>query len=184
MEKDIFRQDYYRLRGKWAYLYLPSDILFRHNIRFVLYFRKYKEAKTALGRLFYQFMLYRMSRKYGLEFSLNAEIGGGLYLCHPYNITVGNGTVIGKNCCLYKGCTLGVNYRGSKIGAPHLGNDVFVGINASIIGAIEIGDDVLIAPNAYVNFDVPSHSIVIGNPARIISCENATEGHIFNRVPD
>ena len=80
MGKDIFRQDYYRLRGKWAYLYLPSDILFRHNIRFVLYFRKYKEAKTALGRLFYQFMLYRMSRKYGLEFSLNAEIGGGLYL--------------------------------------------------------------------------------------------------------
>ena len=162
---------------------LPLDLLLRHNIRFVLYFRKYKMANTKLGKLFYRFMLYRMSRKYGLEFSTNAEIGGGIYLCHPYNITVGNGVVIGKNCCLYKGCTLGVSYRG-KIGAPHLGNSVFVGINASVIGAIEIGDDVLIAPNAYVNFDVPSHSIVIGNPAKIISRDNATEGHIFNKVPE
>lgn len=43
---------------------------------------------------------------------------------------------------------------------------------------IKIGNDVLIAPNTFVNFDVPDHSIVIGNPAKIIHRENATEGHI------
>lgn len=106
-------------------------------------------------------------------------------MCHPYNITVGNGAVLGKNCCLYKGCTLGVDYRGPRIGAPRLGSNVFVGINASIIGAVTavtIGDDVLIAPNAYVNFDVPSHSIVVGNPGRIIPKEHATEECIFNKI--
>lgn len=36
-----------------------------------------------------------------------------------------------------------------------------------IVGAIEIGDDVLIAPGAFVNFDVPAHSLVIGNPGII-----------------
>ena len=184
MNRNKFRQDYYRLRGTGSRSLLPIDILFRHNIRFMLYFRKFKAARTSFGKLFYRFALYRMSRKYGLEFSPNAEIGGGMYLCHPYNITVGNGTVIGRNCSLYKGCTLGVSYRGSKLGAPHLGDNVFVGLNASLIGAVEIGDDVLIAPNAYVNFDVPPHSIVIGNPARIIHRDNATDGYIFNQAPN
>lgn len=80
---------------------------------------------------------------------------------------------------------LGVDYRGPRIGAPRLGSNVFVGINASIIGAVTavtIGDDVLIAPNAYVNFDVPSHSIVVGNPGRIIPKEHATEECIFNKI--
>ena len=43
---------------------------------------------------------------------------------------------------------------------------------------MNIGSDVLIAPNTFVNFDVPDHSIVIGNPATIHYRENATEGHI------
>ena len=50
-----------------------------------------------------------------------------------------------------------------------------------IVGGITIGDDVLIAPNAFVNFDVPSHSVVVGNPAVVHPRENATEGYI-NRV--
>lgn len=89
-----------------------------------------------------------------------------------------------KTAAYIKGCTLGVDYRGSRIGAPRLGSNVFVGINASVIGAVTIGDDVLIAPNAYVNFDVPSHSIVIGNPGRIIPKEHATEECIFNKISD
>lgn len=183
MKRSEFWKDYHRLRGGKS-IRLPFDLLFRHNIRFLLYFRKYTETRTPFGRVLFRFALYRMSRKYGLEFSTNAAIDGGLYLCHPYNITVGNGAVLGKNCCLYKGCTLGVDYRGPRIGAPRLGSDVFVGINASVVGAVVIGDDVLIAPNAYVNFNVPSHSIVIGNPGRIIPKEHATEGCIFNKVSD
>lgn len=49
-----------------------------------------------------------------------------------------------------------------------------------MVGKITIGDDVLIAPNTYLNCDVPSHSVVIGNPARIISREKATEAYINN----
>jgi serine O-acetyltransferase len=59
-----------------------------------------------------------------------------------------------------------------------LGNKVWVGANAVIVGNITIGDDVLIAPLSYVNFDVPSHSIVIGNPGKIIPRDNATEDYI------
>ena len=51
-----------------------------------------------------------------------------------------------------------------------------------IVGGITIGDDVLIAPNAYINTDVPSHSIVIGNPAQIHYAEHATEGYINRTI--
>ncbi len=51
-----------------------------------------------------------------------------------------------------------------------------------VVGNIHIGNDVLIAPNAYVNFDVPEHSIVIGNPAKIIKKENATDSYITMRI--
>lgn len=50
------------------------------------------------------------------------------------------------------------------------------------MGKIVIGDDVLIAPNTYVNCDIPSHSIVFGNPCIIKHCENATDGYINNKV--
>lgn len=67
-------------------------------------------------------------------------------------------------------------------GVPKIGDGVFVGINATVVGNIEIGDDVLIAPNSYVNVNVPSHSIVIGNPATIHHRDNATEGYVNFRV--
>ena len=59
---------------------------------------------------------------------------------------------------------------------------MWIGTNAVIVGNVRIGSDVLIAPLSFVNFDVPDHSIVIGNPAKIISRENAVEGYIENKV--
>ena len=59
---------------------------------------------------------------------------------------------------------------------------MWVGVNATIVGGITVGDDVLIAPGAYVNCNVPSHSIVLGNPCRIFSRENATDSYINRRV--
>ena len=65
---------------------------------------------------------------------------------------------------------------------PQIGNCCWIGINAVIVGNIHIGDDVLIAPNAYVNCDIPSHSIVFGNPCIIKQHEKAIEGYINHRV--
>lgn len=87
-----------------------------------------------------------------------------------------------KNCNLNKGCTLGKENRGKREGAPVLGDNVWVGTNSVVVGNIHIGNDVLIAPNAYVNFDVPEHSIVLGNPGKIIKRDNATDGYITNGV--
>lgn len=167
--------DYYRMTGKPYKPGLASFLqkcLF-HNLQFVFWYRKYQEHPSLFARA----MLYRISRKYGLEISLNAQIGQGLYLGHPYNITVGEGVVLGNNVNLHKGCTIGRTNRGNS-GSPCIGNNVFIGINATVVGNICIGNDVLIAPNSYVNVDVPDHSVVIGNPAVIHPRENATENYV------
>ena len=68
------------------------------------------------------------------------------------------------------------------MGAPIIGNEVWIGVNSTIVGKIKIGDDVLIAPNSYINCDIPSHSIVIGNPCKVYNKNDSTEGYINNRV--
>lgn len=80
--------------------------------------------------------------------------------------------------------TIGQENRGRRKGAPTIGNKVWMGVNSTIVGNITIGDDVLIAPNSYVNFDVPPHSIVIGNPGKIIHREKATQDYINNLYVD
>lgn len=89
---------------------------------------------------------------------------------------------MGENINIHKGVTIGNENRGKRKSAPVIGNNVWIGINSTIIGNVLIGDDVLIAPNALINFDVPNHSVVIGNPGIIKHVKNATEGHVCNPV--
>ena len=147
-------------------------MLFRHNLKYMYLWRK--KNKNIITK----FRIYRLCRKYGIEISSDAEIGNGLYMGHPYNITIASGVRMGKNCNIHKGVTIGRVNTGKKEGVPIIGDSVFFGINSTIVGNIQIGNDVLIAPNSYVNFDVPDHSVVLGNPAKIHSKEYATKCYV------
>ena len=175
-----FKMDFYRMTGEEKCSVLKRNVLctLSPHIRYVKLYRKYEKKKCLLTKI----RLHRLSKKYGLEISTRAEIDAGLYLGHPYNITVAGGVKIGKNANLHKGCTVGRENRGKRAGVPTLGDCVYVGINSTVVGNITVGDDVFIAPGAFVNFDVPSHSVVIGNPGVIHHKENATENYIIHRV--
>ena len=112
-----------------------------------------------------------LSRR-GIELSFNGNIGEGLVLAHPWGITVNSRAVLGRDCVLFKGCTIGSIRSGKREGVPKLGDRVVVGCNAFVCGGISIGNDVLIAANAFVDFDVPSNSVVIGNPGVIHHKDN------------
>lgn len=77
---------------------------------------------------------------------------------------------------------IGQTNRGKHKGTPIIGNEVWIGINSVIVGGITIGDNVLIAPNSFVNCDIPSNSIVFGNPCIIKHRDNATEGYINRKI--
>lgn len=171
-----FYSDYYRMTGEeyTGSFHDRIQLFTRHNIRYMYWWRK--RSNPIIGKIA-RIMLFRYSRKYGLELG-GATIGEGLYLGHPYNITVGEDVIIGKNVNLHKGVTIGRENRGKRCGSPVIGNNVFIGINATVIGNIKVGNDVMIAPNSFVNFDVPDHSIVIGNPATVHFKKNATEKYV------
>ena len=146
------------------------------------FFRKAQGTTNPIVRLIYKCLFVHYRNKHLVELSLETQIGGGLYLGHANCITINPKAVIGKNVNIHKGVTIGQENRGTRKGAPTIGNEVWIGINSAIVGNITIGDDVLIAPNSYVNCDVPSHSIVIGNPCIIKHRDNATKDYINNKV--
>ena len=150
--------------------------------RFHRLFRKTQSSECKIVKNFYRLLYVLHCRKHGIEISSKTQIGKGLYLCHPYCITVNGQSKIGDNVNLHKGVTIGTENRGKRKGSPVIGNNVWIGINATVVGNITIGDDVLIAPNSFVNCDIPSHSVVFGNPCVIKPCENATESYIINKA--
>ena len=118
------------------------------------------------------------ANKTGIQIPTTAQIGEGLIIGHKGTIVINSRAKIGKDFVITQGAVVGMDMRGKRKGVPTIGNRVCINANAVVVGNITIGDDVLIAPNAFVNFDVPPHSIVVGNPGVIHHRDNATEGHI------
>lgn len=178
---NYIKSDYYRMTGrKYSFLGFLFSFFTQHRVRFIYTYRKLQNIKKyqMFSKAFLKIYHRVLKTKYGLEINPEVNIGPGIQITHPYNITINNKAVIGKNFNISKGASIGQENRGRRAGVPTIGNNVFLGINATIVGKVEIGNDVLIAPNTYVNCDVPSHSIVIGNPCRIIQKDNATEGYV------
>ena len=123
-------------------------------------------------------MAYWLFSKKNLEVGPTDTIGGGFLMIHPMNITINHRGSIGEDFTIFKGATIGSIRSGKKRGVPTSGNRVTVCANAMVCGKITIGDDVLIAANAYVNFDVPSSSVVIGNPGVIYHKENPSADYL------
>lgn len=152
----------------------------RWEKKFLYYFRRVSTCNNRILLLYYRVRYRQLSQRHGMEIPKDVRIGKGLYIGHPYNITMNGDVVLGDNINIHKGVTIGQENRGKRKGTPVIGNQVWIGVNSTIVGAISIGDDVLIAPNTYVNCNVPAHSVVIGNPCQIRYKDNATEGYINN----
>lgn len=145
-------------------------------------YRKTETVSFTPVRFFLKALFRLWANQRGLELTANQQIGGGICIVHGYNITINQNAKIGRNCNIHKGIVIGQVNRGAYKGTPTIGDRVWIGINAAIVGKITIGDDVLIAPNSFVNVDVPSHSVVFGNPCIIKHREWATEGYVNNIV--
>lgn len=180
--KEIIKKDLYRYSGKPYSFKLFLRSLRTQAFFYTVIFRYAQQASGAFSSLFWRLLLRRYSHKYGFQLDPKTDIGEGLYIGHFGTLIINGHAKIGLNCNLSPGVTIGRDHRGKRKGAPTIGNRVWIGTNAVIVGRVFIGNDVLIAPNSFVNFDVPDHSIVIGNPGKIIPRENAVEGYINNRI--
>ena len=176
-----FKKDLYRIYGDKGES-LWERLTRTGNIKFLYIFRKCQMNLPFPFNYYYKVRLRLLSERTHIQILSKTQIGEGFYIGHLGRVVVNPEAKIGKNVNISVGATVGAENRGTRKGAPMISDNCWIGTNAVVVGNILIGSDVLIAPNAYVNFDVPSHSIVIGNPARIIYKENATAGYIENTV--
>lgn len=102
----------------------------------------------------------------GISIGSTAKIGRRLTIEHHGCIVIHGDSVIGDDCLIRHGVTLGNTGYKDLYGAPTLGNRVQIGAGAKLLGRISVGDDAIVGANAVVTRDVPEHAIVGGVPAR------------------
>ena len=104
----------------------------------------------------------------GIEIHPGAEIGRRFFIDHGMGVVIGETAVVGDDCTLYHGVTLGGTTWQKGKRHPTLGRDVVVGAGAKVLGPIEIGDGVRIGSNSVVVKSIPAGGTVVGVPGRVI----------------
>ena len=138
----IYRFGRWRYGIRWRFIRLPFSFLYK------------------ILKFFSEMLL-------GAELPCEAVIGKRFVIEHIGGIVVSGDAVFGDDCVMRNGVTVGLRNRGVR-GAPCIGDRVDIGAGAKLLGPICIGDDVAIGANAVVISDVPSNSVAVGIPARII----------------
>jgi serine O-acetyltransferase len=104
----------------------------------------------------------------GIEIHPGATIGRRFFIDHGMGVVIGETAVIGDDCTLYHGVTLGGTSWKKGKRHPTLGNNVVVGAGAKVLGPIDIGEGARIGSNAVVLKPVPPGTTVVGVPGRLI----------------
>jgi serine O-acetyltransferase len=117
------------------------------------------------------FALYLQSRSsqvYQVDINPAARIGKGMMLDHATGFVVGETAVIGDNCSVLQGVTLGGTGKADEDRHPKIGNGVLIGAHAVVLGNIKVGDCARIGAGSVVVKEVPARVTVVGVPARIV----------------
>jgi len=113
----------------------------------------------------------------GISIPASTKIGHSFYIAHFGGIILNSNAIIGDNCNISQGTTIGVSGLGENRGVPTIGNNVYIGANSVIAGKISIGNNVLIGACSLVNKSLLDDSVVIGVPALVIS-QKGSKGYI------
>lgn len=113
----------------------------------------------------------------GISIPASAQIGHSFYIGHFGGIILNAKTVMGSNCNISQGTTIGVSGKGEERGVPVIGNNVYIGANSVVAGKITIGNDVLIGACSLMNKNAEANSVWLGVPALQIS-DKGSHGYI------
>ncbi len=149
-------------RNAFEILLTYSGLHAIHHYRVAHWF--YKHRMFTLAR-----MISQSSRFFtGIEIHPGATIGKGFFIDHGMGVVIGETAVIGDNCLIYQGVTLGGTGKDKGKRHPTLGNNVMVGSGAKVLGPFTVGNNVKIAANAVVLDAIPDNCTAVGIPARIV----------------
>ena len=109
----------------------------------------------------------------GIEIHPGAQIGRRFFIDHGMGVVIGETAIIGNDCTLYHGVTLGGTSWKKEKRHPTLANGVVVGAGAKVLGPIDIGEDARIGSNSVVVKNVPEGATVVGIPGHIIDTKTS-----------
>ena len=104
----------------------------------------------------------------GIEIHPAVKIGKNFFIDHGMGIVIGETTVIGDNVSIYQGVTLGGTKWEKRKRHPSISDNVVIGAGAKVLGPITVGKNSKIGANSVVTRNVPSNTVVVGIPARVV----------------
>lgn len=151
---------------KWS-LFTRYRMPILHCQRLLRYVEYYEANRSALTLVHLLLLKWRLKRTLlNLGFTIPRRVfGPGLSIAHYGTIVVNPKAVVGRNCRLHAGVTIGQLDGHSCT----IGDNVWIGPGAVVYGGITIGDDVVIGANAVVGRDVKHGVTVAGVPAVVLS---------------
>lgn len=149
------------VKSKIEILMYPS---FKAIVIYRLSHKLYLKKHYILAR----WLCEKAKRKTGIEIHPGATIGRSLFIDHGSGVVIGETAIIGDNCTMYHGVTLGTTGKEKGKRHPTIGNNVYIGTGAKILGNISIGDNVKIGANAVVLRDVEKNVTVVGIPGKVV----------------
>ncbi len=118
--------------------------------------------------IFYRSLYRRVRNTYGIDLPYTVQLGRRVVIEHQGAIVIHGNCVIGDDCIIRQGVTLGNRHLDRPLEAPVLGDRVNVGAGAKILGQVHLSDDVNIGANAVVLIDVPAGETAVGIPAKVL----------------
>jgi serine O-acetyltransferase len=171
--KSLIKSDLSRLSGGRNFSKLVRYLLTNASIKILFYYRMVQWLRHKRGgwKILYLICLLRYKHNQwqtGIQLPLDTTCGKGLLFAHYGCIVINGRAVIGDECTIFQGVTIG-SVRGPEGGTPVIGNHVVLGAGCKIIGNVRIGNDVFIGAGAVVTNDIPDGAVAVGVPARVIS---------------
>ncbi|MBQ7876681.1 MAG: serine O-acetyltransferase [Clostridia bacterium] len=164
----------------------PLTVFFLYSGLHAVHFHRvshwlYKHKRFFLARLVSQFA--RLVT--GIEIHPGATIGRGLLIDHGSGVVIGETAIVGDNCTIYQGVTLGGTGKEQGKRHPTIGNNVLIGAGAKVLGSFKVGDNSVIAANSVVLHEVPENCTCVGAPARVKKINGQRVGDIdWASTPD
>lgn len=108
----------------------------------------------------------------GVEIHPAAQIGKHFFIDHAMGVVIGETTIVGDNCVLYQGVTLGGTGNETGKRHPTLGNNVLIGAGTKVLGPVYIGDNARIGAGSVVLKNLPANCTAVGVPAEVVRINN------------
>ena len=142
----------------FIYFFYPGVIALRRHRR------AHKLWKKGFKK-WARYISYRTRKITGIDIHPGATIGKGVFIDHGMGVVIGETAVVGDDCLIYQGVTLGASTFAKVDRHPKIGNNVTIFAGASVIGNIKIGDNSVIYAHSLVTRDAPPNSVLKGIPA-------------------